>query len=95
MGAVGALAGPSNLLLVFILDALIAGLAALLLVVVRGRLWRTLRNIAAALGSLVRGRAPYKDNVELDAGHPRSLGLPRAVTIMTATLLLLWATPSA
>ena len=93
MGAVGALAGPANLLTVFLLDALLAGAAALVVVLLRGRLGRTLRNIGRALRSLVRGRSPARESPELEAGHAASLGLPRAVTIMAAVLLVLWAGP--
>lgn len=91
MFAVGALAGPDNLLTVFLLDVIFAGVSALAVVLLRGRAGKTLRNIARALKSLAGGRAPYRDTPELEAGSAQSLGLPRAVTIMAATLLLLWA----
>jgi prepilin peptidase CpaA len=84
MGAVGALGGYENLIAIFILDALLGGAVALVLVVVRGRLLRTLKNITR-MGA--RERAP-----ELEAGNERSLGLPRAVTIAIATLVVVWAT---
>lgn len=89
MGAIGALAGYQNLFVVFLLDALLAGLAAVVLIVVRGRVRQTLRNIGRGLRSMTRGRAPHQDNPEMEAGSERSLGMPRAVTIALASLLLL------
>lgn len=82
MGAIGALAGPQYLIVIFILDAILGGIAALVLIVVRGRLLRTLKNIPRIFR--------LKRESELEAGGEQSLGLPRAVTIAAATLLALW-----
>ncbi|MCX7602808.1 MAG: prepilin peptidase [Bryobacteraceae bacterium] len=82
MGAVGALAGAQNMIVIFVLDAILGGIAALVLVIVRGRFLRTLRNIPRMF-RLERGS-------ELEAGGEKSMGLPRAVTIAAATLLVLW-----
>lgn len=90
MGAIGALAGHQNLLVVFLLDALLAGLAAVLLMVVRGRVRQTLRNIAGGLRSITKGRAPHQDNPQMEAGSGASLGMPRGVTIALASLLVLF-----
>lgn len=90
MGAIGALAGHSNLLVVFILDALVAGVAAVVLIIARRRVKRTLRNIVEGVRSMVKGRAPHRDNPEMEAGSERSLGMPRGVSIAIATLLLLF-----
>lgn len=90
MGAIGALAGHQNLLVVFLLDALLAGLAAVVLMVVRGRVRQTLRNIAGGLRSITKGRAPHQDNAQMEAGSGASLGMPRGVTIALASLLVLF-----
>lgn len=82
MGAVGALAGARNLFLIFVLDAILGGIVALVLVIVRGRLLRTLRNIPRMFR--------LERDSELEAGGEKSMGLPRAVTIAAATLLVLW-----
>jgi prepilin peptidase CpaA len=82
MGAVGALAGAQNLFVIFVLDAILGGAAALVLVIVRGRLLRTLRNIPRMFR--------FERDSELEAGGEKSMGLPRAVTIAAATLLVLW-----
>jgi prepilin peptidase CpaA len=91
MVAVGALAGAGNLFMIFLVDAVLGGIAALVLAAARGRLWRTLRNVGRILKSLARGLPPYVEHEELQAGHEKSLGLPRGVTIALAVLLVQWA----
>ena len=91
MAAVGAMAGYENLIAIFIFDAIFGGIAALVLVIARGRLKHTLRNTGQMVASLFKGKAPYKENEELEAGSEKSLGMPRAVTIAAATMLIVWA----
>ena len=90
MAAVGALAGLQNLIGIFIVDTILGGVAALVLVIVKGRFTKTLRNLGRMISSLFRGKAPYRENEELEAGGGKSLGMPRAVTIAAATLVMLW-----
>lgn len=82
MGAIGALAGPQYMIVIFVFDAILGGIAALVLVIARGRLLKTLRNIPRMFR--------LQRDSELEAGGEKSLGLPRAVTIAAATLLVLW-----
>jgi prepilin peptidase CpaA len=91
MAAVATMAGPTNLLVIFILDAILGGILALAAIVVRGRVRKTLVNIGRMIRSLARGRAPYQDSEELEAGNEKSFGMPRAVSIALATLLFVWA----
>ncbi len=93
MAAVGALAGAGNLFIIFIMDAILGGAVALIAVLFKKRGARTLRNIGRMITSLFRGKAPYRETEELEAGSETSMGMPRAVTIALATLLVLWATP--
>lgn len=90
MGSIGALAGHQNLLVIFLLDALLAAIAAVVLMIVRGRVRQTLRNIGKGIRSLAKGRAPHQDNPQMEAGSGASLGMPRAVTIALASLLVLF-----
>ncbi len=82
MGAIGALAGYQYMLVIFVFDAILGGIAALALIIVRGRLLKTLKNIPRIFR--------LERESELEAGSEKSLGLPRAVTIALATLLVLW-----
>lgn len=93
MAAAGALAGTYNLFIIFIMDAILAGVVALIAVLFRKRGARTLRNIGRMITALFRGKAPFEEHKELEAGTGESMGMPRAVTIALATLLVLWATP--
>lgn len=90
MAAVGAFTGAGGLLAVFILDAILGGIVALVGVIVRGRVRRTVVNMGRILQLLAQGRAPYTESAELEAGSEASFGMPRAVTIAAATLLLIW-----
>lgn len=92
MGAVGTLGGYENLIAIFIIDAILGGIVALVAVLLRGRLKKTARNIWRMIASMVKGKAPYQESEELEAGSEKSMGMPRAVTIALATLVVLWAT---
>ena len=89
MGAVGAITGPANALVIFILTAVFGGLLAIGMAASRGALRRVLRNCAYILWSLVRFRAPYRDNPELNLDHPKAISLPYAVAIAAGSLVFL------
>ncbi len=91
MAAVGAIAGPGVWLAIFFATALVGGAAALVLTLWRGRLRRTLYNIAFILWELTHFRAPHHSRDELDVANPKALRLPHAIVIAGATLLLLGA----
>jgi prepilin peptidase CpaA len=82
MGAIGALAGAHYMIVIFVFDAILGGAAALVVVIARGRLMKTIRNIPRMFR--------LQRESELEAGGEKSMGLPRAVTIAAATLLVLW-----
>ncbi len=88
--AVGALTGATNLIVIFVFDALMGGVVALIAVITRGRSRRTLHNILRMFSALLHGKAPYRVSAELEAGNEESMGMPHAVTIALATLLILW-----
>lgn len=78
MAALGAWLGPSAWIQLFVLTALIGGIWALILVIAKGRLLQTFRNIWAILRSLFTGRRP--------AHHLDSEG---AITIPHAAIVAL------
>ncbi len=82
MGAIGALAGAQYMIVIFVFDAILGGAVALVMVAARGRLGKTIRNIPRMFR--------LQRESELEAGGEKSMGLPRAVTIAAATLLVLW-----
>jgi prepilin peptidase CpaA len=81
MAAVGAIMGWANWLGIFVLTAVIGGLAAIVAVAARGRLRKTFYNIWFILLSLLHRQAPYESNPELDVRNVQSVRLPHAVVI--------------
>ena len=86
MAAIGAAAGWQNWLGILFLTALIGGVAALLLAASKGRIRGTFLNMWMLLSSIRQGRAPYRDNPDLDVASERALRLPHAAMIACGTL---------
>jgi prepilin peptidase CpaA len=91
MAAVGAATGPYNWLGILFLTALLGGVAAFVLAVSKGRMRRTFLNMWLLVLSLRQGRAPYRDNPELDVRNEMALRLPHGVVIAGGTLAFLAA----
>ena len=77
-GALGAFAGPSRLVDLLLLSVFVAGVMAAALVIYKGRVRQTLRNIGHILVSLVTFRLPGAQ-VSLDS--PESLKVPYGVAL--------------
>jgi prepilin peptidase CpaA len=89
MAAIGAIVGPANWLAIFVITALIGGVSALVLLAARGRLRKTFGNIWLILLSVSHGRAPHRDNPQLDVRTEQGLRLPHAVIIACGALVFL------
>jgi prepilin peptidase CpaA len=89
MAGVGALAGPGNWLVIFVLTAMTGGVLALIVTLWRGELGRTLGNIVFILKRLLTLKAPYRERPELDAAHERAATLPHALAIAIGTICFL------
>ncbi|MBI4908506.1 MAG: prepilin peptidase [Acidobacteria bacterium] len=87
MAAVGSIVGPVNWLFIFVLTAICGGILAVVLLVVKGRLLRAIRNAGFILWELFRLRAPYRRNEQLDVSHPEAVSLPHAVSIAIGSLV--------
>lgn len=85
MAALGSIIGPNAWLIVFILTALLGGIAAIGLLLYRGGLLRALVNVGRILGSLGQLEAPHAAHPELDVAHPHAVTLPHAVVIALGT----------
>ncbi|HYM79715.1 MAG TPA: A24 family peptidase [Candidatus Dormibacteraeota bacterium] len=83
-GAVGAFAGPGLLIDLLIGSVFVAGLMAMALIIYKGRVRQTLRNIGHILVSLVTFRLP-ESRVTLD--NPDSLKIPYGVALAFTVLL--------
>jgi prepilin peptidase CpaA len=88
-GALGAFAGPTMLMGLLMWSVFVAGVMALALVVYKGRMRQTLRNIGHILVSLVTFRLP-ESRVSLD--NPDSLKIPYGVALAFTVVLygILW-----
>ena len=87
MAAVGSLAGPSSWIAIFLITALVGGALALILIAIKGRFRRTMRNVGVLLTELGHLRAPHHVEPELDVASGRGLRLPHGCTIAAGTLL--------
>lgn len=83
-GALGACLGPRDFLAVLFGTILVAGVMALGVVIWKGRLLRTLGNIARMMGSLATLRMPGSE-VSLD--DPQSTKIPFGVAMALAVLV--------
>ena len=84
VGAVGAFLGPSALLTVLLWAVLSAGVVALVLIISKGRLVQSLRNIANMVAALLSLKLPGQE-VSLD--NPDALKIPFGVPMGLATVI--------
>jgi prepilin peptidase CpaA len=83
-GALGACLGPRQLLSVLVGTILVAGVMALIAVIWKGRLLRTLGNIAHLLGSLLTLRRP---GAQVTLDDPESTKIPLGVAMALTVVL--------
>jgi prepilin peptidase CpaA len=92
MGAVGAMVGWENWFGIFIITAVIGGAMALILVIAKKRLTKTVFNVGFILNEMKSGRPAYLAKEELDVKSPKALGLPHGAVIAVGTLFFLAVT---
>ena len=90
MAAVGALAGPRDWFVIFVLASLAGGVFAFGLIFVRNSLGITFRNIGHILKNLARFRAPYASEPDLDISSPKAITMPHGVAIAAGTMAFLF-----
>jgi len=89
MAAVGALAGPSNWLIIFFFTVVVAAVFTVVAVILRGRLGKTLRNTGWLIWELAHLRPPYLRHEELDVRSERAFRLPHGAFVTLGALLFL------
>ena len=89
MAAVGALVGWEDWFGIFIVTAILGGIMAGLVMVMRGRIKKTVWNLGYILGEMKHGRAAYVTREELDVKSPKSVGLPHGAVIAVGTVFFL------
>jgi prepilin peptidase CpaA len=83
-GALGAFTGPGLLIDLLVLSIFVAGVMALMLIICKGRIRETLRNMGHILISLLKFQLPGH-RVSLD--NPQSLKLPYGMALALSVLL--------
>jgi prepilin peptidase CpaA len=89
MGAVGSMVGWQNWFGIFVITAILGGIMALILVIAKGRLQKTLANVGFIVGEMKRGRPAYLEREELDVKSEKALGLPHGAVIAVGCLFFL------
>jgi prepilin peptidase CpaA len=89
MGAVGAFMGPVLILFIFFGSIFVAGLMAMVQMMLTHRVVETFRNMIV----LVRGFFSFglKAHPQISLDNPKSLKLPFGVAVAVATLICSWA----
>jgi prepilin peptidase CpaA len=87
MAAIGALVGARDWFGIFLITAIVGGVAGLAMVAARGRLKKTLWNMSFILSEMKHGRPAYVRREELDVRSPRSVGLPHGAMIALGTIV--------
>ena len=88
MAAVGSIAGPHNWFIIFVVTAILGGIASLALVVARDRVLVTLQNLSTITSELLHVRAPYIKDPSLDVRDKRSVGLPHGAVIAVGSVIV-------
>ena len=83
-GAVGSFVGPGVLMDLLLASVFVAGVMAVVLVIYKGRVRETMRNLKHLIGSLATFRMPGSE-VSLD--NPRSLKVPYGVALAFTVVL--------
>jgi prepilin peptidase CpaA len=81
LAAVGAIVGPGNCFWVFILTAILGGIIAMVILLLRGRVRRTFFNLSFIVHDLMKLRAPHHSSEELDVTKPKGMRLPHGAMI--------------
>jgi prepilin peptidase CpaA len=89
MAAVGSLVGGWDWVGIFVLTAILGGIAAICLATMRKRLGETLWNVGFILSELKSGRPAYLGREELDVRSSKAVGLPHGAVIALATICFL------
>ncbi len=87
MAAVGALAGPSGWIAIFLATALLGGLAAFTLVAVKKRVGETYMRMSTIVSAVANRRKPTDFDNSLDIRSERALKMPHGALIASGAML--------
>lgn len=81
LAAVGAITGPGNCFWIFLLTAILGGVIAMVILLLRGRVQKTLFNVGWIMKDLMRFQAPHQSSEELDVNSNKGMRLPHGALI--------------
>lgn len=90
LAAAGAIAGPGNCFWIFLLTAILGGVIAMLLLMIRGRVRKTLFNVAWIMRDILHLQAPYRSSEELDVTTAKGLRLPHGAMIAVGAIAFIF-----
>jgi len=91
MAAVGAVVGPRDWIVIFLISAVIGGLLAFCVILWRKRVRKTFGNIAFIMSEMIRMRPAYLGHEELNVNNPSAVTLPHGTVIaLGCAFFLLW-----
>lgn len=88
MAAVGSMAGPHDWFIIFLLAAILGGIASLAVIVTKHRVLVTIQNLGTITNELLHARAPYVKDPSLDVHDKHSVGLPHGAVIAVSSVAL-------
>src|SRR5260370_39285546 len=91
MADIGLCTAARDWLSIFLISAVAGGIVAVGLVLTRGVLGRTIRNVGYSFNELIHFRAPHTGRADLDIASPQALTLPHAVAIAIGAFIFLTA----
>jgi prepilin peptidase CpaA len=92
MAAVGAIAGASNWIAIFLITAILGGLLSLVVIAVQKRFHQTLSNLSVIGAELLHFRMPFVTEKRLDIRSSEALRLPHAAVIAAGSIVFLLQT---
>jgi prepilin peptidase CpaA len=90
LASVGSITGPGNCFWIFLLTAILGGAIALVFLMFRGRVRKTLFNVAWIMRDLLQMRAPWRSSGELDVTTPEGIRLPHGAMIAVGTIAFIF-----
>jgi prepilin peptidase CpaA len=90
LAAVGSITGPANCIWIFLLTAILGGVIAVIVLLFRGRLGKTLFNVSWIMRDLIHLRAPFRTSEELDVTTTKGLRLPHGAIIAVGVIAFIF-----
>ena len=91
MAAIGSMLGAANWLGVFVVTAILGGIAGIVFALARKQLGQRLSNVGFLVSLLLRMQAPYLKSEQLDVKSEKALRMPHGAIIAAASFVFLAA----